>query len=160
MGIYTQLYRTECWSCGTWHNNNHANCPRCNEPNEDFNPVWKNINISNNANTVVHNMITPGHGKTLAAIYTVPSGYTFYMTSITYGSGTSAKDISVELHIRDNNVANAAWNVLYTAAFIAGSESLTFDPPSPIGSRFDIDVHAQSAGAGADVHAHVHGYIR
>jgi len=91
------------------------------------------------------------------ATWTVPNGYTFYMTSW-YAGSSIAKVIDIGLFSRDNMVANAAWQNKQFINFTDSKFTHHLDVPVKFTSRTDIEMRAKVSVAGGDLSAGFDGW--
>lgn len=91
-------------------------------------------------------------GQTLMAVWTVPDGYTFYMTSW-YGGSAVTKALDIGLFVRDNAVSDAS---LQNKEFMNFSDT-TFkvhkEIPNAFTGRTDIEIRAKTSVASGDIAA-------
>lgn len=101
-----------------------------------------NINIKNGTTNVLR--ISAGFGQTLMAIYTVPAGYTAYLTKGTASNGPNEHH-SCNMFVRYFGQPN--FRVGHAFELTSGQYEYEFTVPLPIPEKSDIDVRAsQVAG--------------
>ena len=94
--------------------------------------------------------VEAGLGQTLMAVWTVPSGYTFYMNEW-YASSAVAKAIDLGIWARDNDVSDAAFQNKQFVNFTLDTFKYNMVNPLKFTHKTDIVVRAKAAGAGGDV---------
>lgn len=103
------------------------------------------ISVEDNASSVLLAQITAGENQTLMAIWTVPAGFTAYMTRF-YSSTSSTKATEVRLRIRQLGEVFAVKKV---ATIFEGYSDFQYDFPLAIPQKSDIQVTSSVAlGAG------------
>ena len=101
--------------------------------------------------------IDPGLGQTLMATWTVPLGYSFYMTSWYAGSAIS-KIIDIGVWARDNTVSNASWQNKQFINFTDSVFNHKLEFPIKFTSKTDIEIRAKVSVAGGDLSAGFNGW--
>ena len=89
-------------------------------------------------------------GQTLMAVWTVPSGQTFYMTEW-YASSAVTKAIDMGLWVRDNTVADAAFQNKQFVNFTLDTFTRHLSLPLRITQKTDMVLRAKVGVAGGDV---------
>ena len=96
-----------------------------------------NINITNGGSTTIARML-PGFSRTKMAIYTVPAGYTGYLTQGTMSAQASA-DGTGNMFVR--YFGSETFRIGHTFEVTGGSQYYyNFSVPLPIPEKTDIDV--------------------
>ncbi len=93
--------------------------------------------------------ITAQMNKTLMALWTVPNGYTAYMTGY-YAATTSNKITEVHLYVRP---FGEVFQIKHIISINQGLEVHPFDFPVEIYEKSDIMVQASAVGGGGEVSA-------
>jgi len=103
-----------------------------------------------NTATGIMSTIGAGEGQTLQAFYTVPAGYTAYLTRVSAGSvdGTNATTIT----LRSRTVGGAFRTKEKFVAF-KSTVSLEHDVPLVFAEKTDIEIKAAAAASTTDVAA-------
>jgi len=96
-------------------------------------------------------------GQTLMAVWTVPDGYTFYMSSWYAGSAVS-KALDVGVFVRDNAVSDASWQNKQLINFSDTTFKNDLEMPIMFTERTDIEVRAKAGGGGGDMSAGFNGW--
>ena len=102
------------------------------------------ISIRNATNTLTTSLINAGEGQTLMALWTVPSGYTFYTTDLSV-STSSNKGAQVSVYIRQN--PSGPWRIAFRQFVFQGSEPFTFPVPIQVPEMTDIEVRVTTTAA-------------
>ena len=102
-------------------------------------------------------IITSLIGQTLMATWTVPNGYTFYLTSWFAGSAVS-KAIDIGIFTRDNSVPNASWQNKKFMSFTDSVFKLPYELPIPFTGKTDIEVRARVSVGGGEISAGFNGW--
>ena len=115
------------------------------------------ITIRDQDTDVTRALIDPGIGQTLMAVWTVPDGYTFYMTSWYAGSAV-AKAIDVGVFVIDRAVTNGALQNKQFVNFTSSSFKFPLEVPIPFTGKTDIEIRAKVSVAGGDLSAGFNGW--
>jgi hypothetical protein len=107
------------------------------------------ISIKNNAETNTLAAISLGQNQTLMALWTVPDGFTAYLTNL-YASTSSSKATEVYLYVRP---FGSVFQVKKLITIFEGASQLFYDFPLNIAQRSDIAIRAATAGGGGEVSA-------
>lgn len=99
---------------------------------------------------IIHAQIVIGNNQTLMCVYTVPAGYTGYITTIAAAAGTG-KDATLSLVTRE--FGTNVFNIKRKIILIANSVVRAFEIPFMIAEKTDIEIRAISVAAGAPVTA-------
>lgn len=102
-------------------------------------------------------LIDPNLGQTTMAVWTVPNGYTFYMTSWYLGSSV-AKVINIGIWTRDNTVTDASFQNRRFMNFSQSISRFEFEVPIKYTEKTDIEIRANAGGGGGDVSAGFSGW--
>jgi len=107
------------------------------------------ISIKDNADTQLLAAITALMGQSLMAIWTVPDGFTAYLTNF-YAATALAKATNVSIYVR---APGEAWQVKRTVNINAAARDFTYPFPLKITQRSDVAIRANAAGGGGLVDA-------
>jgi len=113
-----------------------------------------NVTVENNASNVALARITAAKGQTLMAQWTVPEGYTFFLTSWTNGE-QSNKGSEFELLARP---FGEAFQIKDSMHVFGASDTRLYELPNSYGERTDIEVRVTSGGAGGSVNSGFSGW--
>ena len=114
------------------------------------------ITLVNDADTVLYASIEPGTNQTEMAIYTVPAGFTAYMTNYFshVNPGTNLDPTAMPIRLWEtHNDAGYAPQLRHTIGQVEGNWQHEFNPYLPFGEMSDIFITAQPVGKAADVSA-------
>jgi hypothetical protein len=100
--------------------------------------------------TKIMSTIGAGEGQTLQAFYTVPAGYTAYMTSLTAGSVDGSNATTIDLRSR---AVGGAFRTKSKFVVFKTSFTVPFDVPLAFPEKTDIEVRGASALSTTDVAA-------
>lgn len=113
------------------------------------NPVGT-IYLSNAGKTITYAQINTGIGRSQMSIYTVPNGYTFYLTRVSgYVSPNNNANFYCNYTVWTRNIATSTETVLQQAPFV-NVYSTTRVSPRPYPSKTDIQWRA-SMSAGTSI---------
>ena len=104
-------------------------------------------------------VITPLLGQTLMSTWTVPDGYTLYLTSWYAGSAV-AKALDIGIFERDNTIVGAAWHIKKFMSFADNTFKLNEELPIILTSRTDIEIRAKAKVAGAQISSGFNGWYK
>ena len=106
-----------------------------------------NITVVVDGNDVAY--IPAGYGQTLQTLYTVPAGKTAYIFQIDLGVDEKEKPVHARVRVRDNTVANAAWQ---TKAFIVmESNYISHNQTVPIHVPEKTDIMLEANSSAGDI---------
>jgi len=116
------------------------------------------ITLKNLANTVTYAQINPSIGRTQMAIYTVPAGYTFYLSRI--DAYTSANGSTADW-IQYRNVATSSTGVttLSQQAPFTNTYHAQRVMPRPFAEKTDIQLQAKTSANSYAVSIAAEGYL-
>jgi len=114
------------------------------------------IDITNNAGTNVLCRMPVGEGRCNAAIFTVPAGYNFYMTSW-YGSENSSKGSDITLWKRE--FGDGGWQMIRLFTILDNVFDTEIQSPLRFTEKIDIQIRAKATLAGANVAAGFYGWM-
>ena len=104
----------------------------------------------------VYGQITIGYNTSTSAMWTVPAGYTAYMTSCTWTSGNTTANIMVTGGIF-SRVYGGVFTVESTCKMLAGNSfDRHFDTAVALAEKTDIEMRAASTTAGSAVTGEFH----
>lgn len=120
--------------------------------------------LQNAANNVNYGVIVAGHNKSQMAMYSVPLGYTFYMTGYSYGYyKVAAQDPNgVEFHIWTADRVNSYEFEIQTDNATpkqAPDQYIPFKPYFKVTQKHDIKMTGTAEGAAAHTHASISGIL-
>lgn len=98
----------------------------------------------------VYTTIGAGEGQTLQAIYTIPAGYTGYMTQIEAGSKDGTNATTITLRTRVNG---GAFRTQQKFIVFKSTSQLYHDIPITIAEKTDVEVQGDAAASTTDVAA-------
>ena len=113
------------------------------------------ITASNNADTAVLAMMTPGENMSHSACLTVPDGYAAYIVQFTMGEA-STKGCEIALWSRTEG---GLWTKGQGIVLLDSAIPISLAMPPPFASRTDIEIRAEAVLAGANVTAGFEGWI-
>jgi hypothetical protein len=102
-------------------------------------PNTNNINIKVSSTTVAR--ITAGLGQTLMAVYTIPAGYTGYLTHGTMSAQASA-DATGNMFVRYFGQTSFRVGHSFEVSGSGGQYDYTFNVPLAIPEKSDMDIRA------------------
>lgn len=118
------------------------------------------ITATAQTDTTVTAQVNPGQGQSQMAIYTVPNGYTVFLTNLWANlnkAGGANNNCEIDLHIRVGaDVATALFLHRHHTGLITNSDSFTqhqFYPHLPILEKSDIKIVATGGDNNLDVSA-------
>jgi len=104
----------------------------------------------------VYGQITVGYNTSTSAMWTVPAGYTAYLTSCTWTSGNTTANIVITGAIF-SRATNGVFTTESTCKMLAGNSfDRHFDTPVVFAEKTDIEMRAASTTAGSAVTGEFH----
>lgn len=106
----------------------------------------------------VYGFISAGDNNMLAAIYTVPAGYTLYITGGSVSSGTSGQNKynTIKFYIQSAGVKYAGATITQAN----GYQYFPYNPPLPVGEKTDLlDTATTTDATPAQVSVNLTGYL-
>ena len=117
------------------------------------------LSLSNAGKTVTYSAMNIGLGKSQAAIYTVPAGYTFYLTRVDINAALAAGGVaSVNYQVYSkNNVSGVALTVLETS--FTQNFSIRRVVPFAYTEKTDLQWQANADTGTIQIGVNVEGYL-
>jgi hypothetical protein len=117
------------------------------------------LSLSNAGKTVTYSAINAGIGKSQAAIYTVPAGYTYYLTRVDINAAVAAGGVaSVNYQVYSkNNVSGVALTVLETS--FTQNFSIRRVVPFAYTEKTDLQWQANADTGTIQIGVNVEGYL-
>lgn len=117
------------------------------------------IYLSNDLKTITYAQIAVGIGRSQMSIYTVPNGYTFYLTRVTgYVSPNNNANFYCNYSVWTRNITSGIQTVLQQAPFV-NSYSTVRVAPRPYTQKTDIQWRAQMSAGTSVVSVGVEGIL-
>ena len=113
------------------------------------------ITVSNNADTVVLDTIVVRENKNHSASYTVPAGYTGYITN-TFATESSTKGCEFSFWVR---LFGGLWTMQKAVVLLDSSIVMVHQIPMKLPQRADVEIRAEAILAGAIVTAGFDGWL-
>lgn len=105
---------------------------------------------------VAYGLITSAYNTSAAAMWTVPAGYTAYMTSCVWTSGNTSANVVVTGQIFSRTVGGV-FTLESSCKILAGNTfHRNFDQPLIFQEKTDIEMRASSSAAGSQVTGEFH----
>ena len=104
------------------------------------------ISVKDNSDTNTVSIITAQEGQTLMAVWTVPSGHTFYATDFSV-STSSNKGAEVSVYVKANTETYNPWRIAFRQYAFQGSQAFNFNSPIAISEMYDIEVRVLTPGS-------------
>lgn len=114
------------------------------------------IHCGNSGKTIVLCAIESGTGRSQMTVYTVPAGYTFFLTQSNWFSNNTGNNTG--LYRSWTQAANGVINIILTFPFPVNYNSLKV-VPRPYAEKTDIQWQVASASGSAKVGGQVEGYL-
>ena len=114
------------------------------------------IHAGNNSKTVVLCAIEAGAGRSQQTIYTVPAGYTFYLTQANWYTNNTGNNTGLYRSWTQNTAG--VINVILTFPFPVNYNSLKV-VPRPYPEKTDVQWQVSSASGSAKVGGQIEGYL-
>lgn len=115
------------------------------------------ITLVNDGDTVIYGNIEPGNNQTGMAIYTVPAGYTAFVTNYWAHnnpiSGNNPTSLDIKLWVRDNHNGYAPQYKHERGIAVAGGFVHEFKPYAKFGQKSDIYLEVTTVGGAASMSA-------
>jgi len=122
------------------------------------NPVGT-IYLSNAGKTTTYAQIAIGSGRSQMSIYTVPNGYTFYLTRVNgYVSPNNNANFYCNYSVYTRNIATGVETILQQAPFV-NTYQTTRVAPRPYAAKTDIQWRAQMSSGTSIVSIGVEGIL-
>lgn len=113
--------------------------------------------VTSGVPATIYTEIEIGVGQTLQAFYTVPAGYSLYVTDIDYTSANSATNSALfEFRTR---ASGGAWLVKHTSTVIDSTDHHEWKCPFKVPEKTDIEVRAKASGTTIDTSANIMGIL-
>jgi hypothetical protein len=102
--------------------------------------------VTSGVPATVYSLMPVGYNKQTQAIFTVPLGYTAYVSSYTFTSNCATANVIASGYLYTYVNANAFPSIEATARFnVGGSFDRHFDYPLPFAEKTDLDMRALAA---------------
>ena len=116
------------------------------------------ITLKNLANTVTYSQITAGYGRSQDAVYTVPAGYTFYLSRVDAYSSANGNTADY-LFYRNLQTSSTGVTIISQQAPFIGSYAAQRVMPRGLLEKTDIQLQAKSTANTYAVNISAEGYL-
>ena len=116
------------------------------------------ITLKNLANSVTYAQINPSIGRSQMAIYTVPAGYTFYLSRINAYTSANGSNADWVQYRNVNTTASGVTSLTQQAPFVNSYESQRV-MPRPFTEKTDIQLQAKTSANTYAVAISAEGYL-
>ena len=115
-------------------------------------------NTNGTPNTITYAQINAGVGRSQMSVYSVPNGYTFYLTRIDAFSSFNGNNANFINYRNQNTLSTGVVQYVAQAAF-GPSYRIQRDIPLPMGINADIQFQLSTSASTAAVGIFVEGYL-
>lgn len=115
-------------------------------------------NTNGTANTITYAQINPGVGKSQMSVYSVPNGFTFYLTRIDAFSSFNGNNANYINYRNQNTLSSGVVQDVAQAAF-GPNYRIQRDVPLPMGVNADIQFQLSTSASTAAVGIFVEGIL-
>ena len=115
-------------------------------------------NTNGTPNTITYAQINTGVGKSQMSVYSVPNGYTFYLSRIDAFSSFNGNNANYINYRNQNILSNGVVQYVAQAAF-GPNYRIQRDVPLPMGANADIQFQLSTSTSTAAVGIFVEGYL-
>lgn len=114
--------------------------------------------LTNSGATVTYAKINAGIGKTQAAIYTVPAGYTFYLSRADANTSFNGNNANFCTYRNFTSTSNGVVNVVQQAPFSQLYHTQRV-MPRPIAEKTDIQIQCSTSTSTAAINVAIEGFL-
>lgn len=114
------------------------------------------VTLKDLTNTIIYSQINAGVGRTQAAIYTVPAGFTFYLSRVDLNTSLNGNN---HVTYRNRSASSAGVVTLTQQAPFAISYNAQRVMPRPFLEKTDIQLQATVASSTGEVSVSAEGYL-
>lgn len=115
-------------------------------------------NTAGTPNTITYAQINTGTGKSQMSVYSVPNGYTFYLTRIDAFSSFNGNNANYINYRNVNTLPSGVVQAVAQASF-GPNYRIQRDVPLPMGQNADIQFQLGTSASTASVGIFVEGYL-